>query len=201
MDLEQELERIATARMQQVQEQAQAPVTEEPVAPPAETESTAGLEERAKDHIGAVATLRAIQDQAVVDEITDKKKEELRQSATAHLIQERAESKSAEIRLQEANYGVYAGVASYAGIKKPLPQYMQKIIFVFLSILQCICLIFLGSFTSVINIIAEQIDSVVKRLSSIAKSAKILVLSLLGLAFIGLVAYVIVTLLKRYNIV
>ena len=190
-DLEQELERLATERMASAQQEHQEELTSAPTS----------LEEKAREHIGAVATIRAVQDQELVDELTESKKQELRQMASAQRITGQAESRNAEIKLQEANYGVYSGVASYAGIKKPLPQFMQKIIFVFLSVLQGILLIFLGSFTSVINIIAEQIDSVVKRLSSIAKSAKVLVLSLLGLGFIALVAYVIMTLLKRYNMI
>ena len=73
--------------------------------------------------------------------------------------------------------------------------------FVFLSIIQCIWLITLGTMTSIINITAEQIDSVVKRLASIAKSARVLVLSLFGLAVIALICYITVTYLKRYNII
>ena len=191
LDLEQELERIATERMQGAQQEHQEELTIAPTS----------LEERAREQISAAATMRAVQDEGLVEEIVESKKQEIRQMASAQRIQGQAESRTAEIKLQEANYGVYSGVASYAGIKKPLPQYMQKIIFVFLSVLQGIFLIFLGSFTSVINIVAEQVDSVVKRLSSIAKSAKVLVLSLLALGFIALFAYVIVTLLKRYNII
>lgn len=196
MEFEQELaqraEEILRARETPTQE---APVTE--VAPSPEQP----LQERAKDYIGVLATQMAVQDEELVGDIAARKKEELRQSAQAHLLQEQAENKSAEIRLQQANYGVYEGVASYAGIKKPLPQYMQKIIFVFLSILQCIWLITLGTMTSIINITAEQIDSVVKRLASIAKSARVLVLSLFGLAVIALICYITVTYLKRYNII
>ena len=182
MEFEQELaqraEEILRARETPTQD---APATE--VAPSPEQP----LQERAKDYIGVLATQMAVQDEELVGDIASRKKQ--------------AENKSAEIRLQQANYGVYEGVASYAGIKKPLPQYMQKIIFVFLSILQCIWLITLGTMTSIINITAEQIDSVVKRLASIAKSARVLVLSLFGLAVIALICYIVVTYLKRYNII
>lgn len=191
MDFGQELERLAEQRMATAQQEHEQEMAS----------STVSLEEKAREHIGAVATIRAVQDQEVVEELTESKKQELRQMASAQRIQGQADSRNAEIKLQEANYGVYSGVASYAGIKKPLPNAMQKIIFVFLSILQGILLIVLGSFTSVINIIAEQVDSVVKRLSSIAKSAKVLVLSLLMLGFITLSVYLIVTMLKRYNII
>lgn len=157
--------------------------------------------EKAKDFVGVVATQKAVQDEQLVEDITEKKKEELKENATASLKKEQAESKSAETLLQRSLYGVYEGVATYAGIKKPLPQKMQKALFTILATLQTVALIFFGVPTSLITITADCVDVIVKKLSSISKSARWLVLGTL-IAFLAYcVALFAVFILRKYGVI
>lgn len=132
--------------------------------------------EQAKDIVDVKATAIAIEDEDLTKGVTDRKKAEILNHADAHLKKEEAENKKADTLLQEANYGVYEGVATYAGIKKPLPQKMQKILFAILSAVQTILLILFGVPISLINIIADGVDSVVKKLANITRSARWIVL-------------------------
>lgn len=157
--------------------------------------------EQAKDVVGVMATQKAIEDEDLVKDITETKKEELKANANANLNEEQAKAKDSEKNLQAANYGVYEGVATYAGIKKPLPQKMQKVLFGIMSGFQVFFLILIGVPTSVFNIVADCVDSMVKKLSAIAKSAKILVIALICLGTVGLIVWIIISTLKRYNII
>ncbi len=157
--------------------------------------------EQAKDVVGVMATQKAIEDEDLVKDITETKKEELKANANANLNEEQAKAKDSEKSLQAANYGVYEGVATYAGIKKPLPQKMQKVLFGIMSGFQVFFLILIGVPTSVFNIVADCVDSMVKKLSAIAKSAKILVIALICLGAVGLIVWIIISTLKRYNII
>lgn len=145
------------------------------------------LKDQAKDFVGAMAVQQAVKDTELVEDLTEKAKEELIENATANLKEEKAKSKQADISLQSAEYGVFEGVATYAGIKKPLPKKMQAILFVILSIIQTAFLIIIGTPISIINILADCIDSVVKKLSTIAKSSMWLVLVLLIALIVGIV--------------
>lgn len=142
---------------------------------------TANREEKsfaeiAKEHIGAMTTLKAIQDQGLQEAITDKRKEEILATADTELKREAVKNKEVDIQLQEADYGVYIGVATYAGIKKPLPQKMQNVLFFILSIIQTIFLVVLGVPISIINMTADGVDSVVKKLAGLTKSAMWIIL-------------------------
>ena len=157
--------------------------------------------EQAKDLVGVIATQKAVEDEELVKDITETKKEELRTGADANLKEEQAKAKTAEKSLQEANYGVYEGVAIYAGVKKPLPKEMQKVLFSILSFFQIVVLIIVGTPTSIISILADCVDSIFKKLSSIAKSARVLVVSLLVIGAVALVAYIVITTLQKYSII
>ena len=157
--------------------------------------------EQAKDLVGVMATQKAIEDEDLVKDITEAKKEELRTGADANLKEEQAKAKTAEKTLQETNYGVYEGVATYAGVKKPLPKGMQRVLFSILSFFQIVVLILVGTPTSIINILADCVDSIFKKLSSIAKSARVLVVSLLVIGAVALVTYIVITTLQKYSII
>jgi hypothetical protein len=179
---------------------------ENPIKPTApefkfEVNPSKEFSEQAKDYVGILATQKAVEDDELVDDITEKKKEELKHDADARLKSEQAESKQADIKLQEANYGVYSGVATYAGIKKPLPNKYQGFLFFILIWIQIPILVFFGGITSAINIICDCVNTIVEKLSSIAKSARILVLSLLGLGGIAGVIYLIYRILMFYQII
>lgn len=155
------------------------------------------LKEQAKDFVGTMAVSNAVKDEKLVEDLTEKAKEELKESATANLKEEKAKSKKADINLQSAEYGVFEGVATYAGIKKPLPKKMQAVLFVILSVIQTAFLIIIGTPISIINILADCIDSVVKKLSTIAKSSMWLVLLLL----VAIIIAVVLIILKNNAII
>ncbi len=137
------------------------------------------LEEQAKDLVGVKATERAINDEILTDGVTNRKKAELLSHAEAHLKKEQAENKKADILLQEANHGVYDGVATYAGIKKALPQKMQSVLFPILSAVQIIVLILIGVPISIVNIVLDSVDSVVQKMQNVTRSARWIVLGLI----------------------
>lgn len=159
-----------------------------------QVDKTKSYSEQAKDLVGVKATEKALEDEELAKNVTDRKKAEILNHADAHLKQEEAENQKAETTLQAAKYGVYEGVANYAGIKKPLPQKMQNILFTILSAVQTILLIVFGIPVSIINIVADGIDSVVKKLSNITKSARWIVLAALG----GVVAWIVFRVIKHF---
>ena len=137
--------------------------------------------EQAKDIVGLKATEKAIADEQLAKSVTDIKKAELLNHADANLKKEEAENKKADILLQEANYGVYNGVATYAGIKKPLPKKMQNILFSILSAAQIIFLIIIGIPISIVNISLDSVDSVIQKMRNVTKSARwIVFIAILG---------------------
>lgn len=166
-----------------------------------QVDTSKSVSEQAKDAVNFLATKQAVADENLVDEITQAKKQELKEGAQAQLKKERAENKKAEVVEQEAEYGVFNGVATYAGVKKPLPKKLQKLLFCILAFFQIPFLIIIGIPTSIINILADCIDTIMGKLSSIAKSARILVISLLVLAVIGGLIFLGVHLLKKYNVI
>lgn len=165
------------------------------------SQSAVPLGEQAKQYVDVAATKKAVEDEKLVDEITKRKKGELLSSADAHFKQEEAESKKADIKLQEANYGVYDGVATYAGIKKPLPQKMQKVLFSILSFVQTILLVIIGVPVSIINILADCVDSIVKKLSDVTRSARWIVFVSILVSFAVLGFFVIRNLLLQFGII
>ena len=166
-----------------------------------QVDTTKSYAEQAKDLVGLKATEQAIADEALAKDVTDRKKAEILNYADAHLKKEEAENKKADTILQEANYGVYEGVATYAGIKKPLPQKMQNILFAILSAVQTVLLIVFGIPISIINIIADGVDSIVKKLGTLTRSAMWIVLAFMG-GGLGWVIYLIVkSLLAKKGIV
>lgn len=155
----------------------------------------------AKEAADFLATQSALTDEALAEDLTNAKKEELRESANANLKKEKAENKNAETILQIANFGVYEGVANYAGIRKPLPKKMQSFLFTILSIIQTIWLIAVGVPTSVVVIVADCVDVIAKKLSSIAKSARWCVIGILSVAFIYAVVIIAMHFMREFGII
>jgi hypothetical protein len=157
--------------------------------------------EQAKDIVGVKATENALMDEELAKSVTDRKKAELLNYADANLKKEEAENKTADILLQKATYGEYEGVATYAGIKKPLPQKMQSILFAILSAFQTILLILFGLPISAINIIADGVDSIVKKLEMLTKSARRIVLAVIVLGAAYILLLIIKSLLQANGII
>ena len=158
-----------------------------------EVDKSKSFNEQAKDMVGAIATKKAIEDANLQKDITDTKKKELKNNAEKELKKEQES-------LQEAEFGIYKGIASYAGIKKPLPQKYQKFLFTMYMILLFPFQLTVGSVFCIVNFFADCADSFFEKLSSIARSAKILVLSLLVLGAIALAIYIVINIFQKYHI-
>lgn len=157
------------------------------------TETTAqNVAEHARDSFDAATLVAATTDEKFVEEATERKKEEIRQSTEARVKEEQARSKDAETKLQEANYGVYSGVANYAGISKPLPIKMQRFVFGVLAVFQIFALVVLGVPTSLLTIFMDCANTIVKKLSAITKSARWLVIGLIVFFTIGSIALMVI---------
>ena len=141
------------------------------------TDPNKALKEQVKEYIDAMATQKALSNTALADEITEKKTQELSLSADTQLKMEQAQSKKADVAMQEAQFGIFEGVAKYAGISHPLPVKVQQIVFGFLSVFQAILFILLGTPASFINIVIEEVDSVFSKLNSVAKAVRRIVVS------------------------
>lgn len=190
-----DMERVINEKAQQLVEKK--PLENAPAEPFTDEDYNA----KAKKIVGAVATQKAVEDELLVKSITDSKKEELLHHASAELKNEQAESKKADIALQQADYGVNSGVAAYAGIKKPLPSKMQNILFTTLSIFQLIFLILIGLPISFVNIIADSVDAVVAKLGAVTKSAKWIVIATLIIGAIIIIVLVFKWLFIRFGII
>ena len=166
-----------------------------------QVDTTKSYADQAKDLVGLKATEQAIADEELASDVTNRKKAEILNYADAHLKKEQAENKKADTLLQEANYGVYEGVATYAGIKKPLPQKMQNILFAILSAVQTILLIAFGIPISIINIVADGVDSIVKKLGTLTRSAMWIVIAFMGGGVGWLVYLIIKSLLAKRGII
>lgn len=145
------------------------------------------LSEKAKDYVGVVATIEAVKDEHLVGDVATLKKEEIKSHAQAEAQQEKVNAKEAEKKLQEAEYGTYKGSAEYAGIKKPLPDKMQKALFPILCVIQSLFLLAFGTVASIINIIGDCINSVVERISTLTKTAKgiLITAGAIGILYLG----------------
>lgn len=154
-------------------------------------DSSKPINEQVKQFVDCLATEKALQDEALKQQITDKKEQELINNAEANLKKEQAENKKAEVEIQQAEFGAFEGVAKYAGISHHLPRKMQQIVFSILCIFQGIFLILFGIPVSIVKILIQQIDSIVTTLASVAKSVRRTVLSMFVISLIAILIFVI----------
>ena len=166
-----------------------------------ELDKSKTVKEQAQDLVELAATMKAVEDDSLVSDITGLKKEELKQNAETSLKQEHIKSKESEKKLQEASYGVYEGIADLIGLKKPLPNKMLKVLmFILMPLLICYYSV-MGLITGIINVTMDCVNSVVVRFAEFTKPAKKIILFLLVLFLCGSVALIVVHYLKLYNII
>lgn len=135
-------------------------------------DSTKSVNEQAKEAVDVLTVGEAVKDRATVEELTKHKKDELVSRAEANAKEEKAKSKGSEINLQRAEFGVYEGIASYAGIKKSLPKGMQKILMIPLQIIVGILLFIFGSVASAVNVILDCVNAIMIRFADLSESSK-----------------------------
>lgn len=176
--------------------QVVADATTQPPAVP----STKSYDEQASEFVDAVSARKAVEDETLVDSVAQSKKKGIIHRANATLKKEEAESKNADAILQEANFNAYSGVAALAGIKKPLPQKMQVVLFTILSAVQLIIFIIVGVPISVFNILCDSVDSSFTKLASLTKAARKLVVALLGIGAVALIVFIVRFYLLKFGI-
>lgn len=167
-------------------------------------DNTKSVNEQAKEAVDVLTVGEAVKDRATVEELTKHKKDELVFRAEANAKEEKAKSKGSEINLQKAEFGVYEGIASYAGIKKSLPKGMQKILMIPLQIIVGILLFIFGSVASAVNVILDCVNAIMIRFADLSESSKkvvknvglfLLISMVLGGLYLGIKA-----LLQHYGI-
>lgn len=162
------------------------------------------LNEQAKEIVDVLVVQEVIKDEKVREELKEHKAEEFRSRAEASKKAEQSKSKDEEKNLQKANYGVYEGVASYAGIKRSLPNKMQTILMIPLQIIVGIWLFVCGSATAVINVFLDCTNSIVEKFGQLADNSKkiiknVAVITIIVGAILG-IYFVIRAVLTKYGI-
>lgn len=163
-----------------------------------EVDKTKTFSEQAKDVVGAMATAKAIQDEKLVKNVTEAKKDELSSRAEAEAKSEKAKTKDAEKKLQESTFGIYEGVASYIGLKRPLPEKMLKILMFFIQPIVGLFITIIGFPISIIAICMDGINILAEKFADISESAKRIVKALWWIALVVIGILVINALLQRY---
>jgi Fe2+ transport system protein B len=130
------------------------------------------INEQAKEAVDVLMVKEAISDKKTVGELAEHKKTELKSRAEANAEQEKTKSTESKIALQKAEFGIYDGIADYAGIKKSLPKQMQKILMIPLQIIVGILLFIFGSIASAINVILDCVNAIMLRFSTLTESSK-----------------------------
>lgn len=163
-------------------------------------DNTKSFEEQAQDVATVIATTKALEDEGLVKQITDLKKDELTETAEANVKKSKAKSQDAEKELQTALFGVYEGLASYMGLKRDLPKLMLKVLMFFVQPILGLLLLICGLVVGTINILMDGVNSIAEKFATLSEITKRIVKSLLWLAVVGLVYLVLRYVLSRFGI-
>lgn len=131
-----------------------------------ELDHTKSYKDQAEDVVSAMATVKAVQDENVVQDITDKKAEELKEKADKHLKKAQAENLNAETDRQEAERKKYEAVLSTFGITKHLPNWLLKTMVILFSPMFIVLTIAIGVPCGVVKILIDNIDNILVRYES-----------------------------------
>lgn len=163
-----------------------------------ELDKSKSFNEQAKDVVGAMATAKAIQDEKLVKNVTEAKKDELASKAAADAKTEKAKTKDAEKKLQESTFGIYEGVASYIGLKRALPERMLKGLMLVMQPVLGVCIFVIGLPIGILAIIMDGINVLADKFAAISENAKRIVKAIWWIAIIVIALMVINCLLERY---
>lgn len=159
------------------------------------------VSEQAEDMVEAAATAAAVEDDELVQDLTDIKKDELKHGFEAKLKRKQSESANAETELQKANYGNYQGIAELIGLKKPLPNATLKALMLILQPILVVYYAVVGSVTGIINITMECVNSIAERFVEFTKSAKKIIVIVFLIALITIIILVILAILRKYQVI
>lgn len=130
------------------------------------------FEKQAEDVVGAMATARAVSDEKVAKELSDKKADELRSKASAKAKQAETADINAETEKQEAERKLYEAVLETFGIKKHLPKWLMRVlVFIFTPIYILLSLL-IGVPCGVVKTLIDNVDNIICRYESAAENSK-----------------------------
>ncbi len=158
------------------------------------------FEDQAKDLSTYVATVKAFEDERLVDTIAETKKKELTEASKSAFKKELARGKDAEKELQKSLFGIYGGLAEYMGLKRDLPKVMLKAVMFLMQPILGVLLLITGLVAGAINIFLDAINAVVERFANLADSTKKLVRALFWICLVAVFGYLIFWLLGYFKI-
>ena len=159
------------------------------------------VKDQAKDLVEVASTAKAVEDEQLVNDLTELKKKELLEGAQSNVKEEQAKGAHAEKNLQDANYGVYSGIADLIGLKKPLPNATLKALMVILQPILVVYYVIVGFITGVINITMDCINAITERFVDFTKNAKRVIIAAFIVALLVIVWLVIYWLLRKYGVI
>lgn len=121
------------------------------------------VEEQAKDVVGAVATVSAIQDENVRKDITNKKAEELVHEAETKANKAKEEAINAETEVQKAQRTLYEAVLNTFGIYKHLPRGLMRILVYIFSPLYVALSLIIGVPCGIVKVAIDNLDGIICR--------------------------------------
>jgi hypothetical protein len=129
-------------------------------------------EEQAEDVVSAMATAQAVSDKHTVQDITEKKAEELKVKASKKLKDAQTKDIDAETDRQEAERRKYEAVLSTFGITKHLPNWLLKIMVFLFSPVFILLTIIIGIPCGVVKVLIDNIDNILVRYETAKSEGK-----------------------------
>jgi len=163
-------------------------------------DNSKSFEEQAQDVATVIATKKALEDEGLVKEITDLKKDELTEAAKASYKKGQAKNQDAEVSLQKSLFGVYEGLASYMGIKRDLPKRMLKVLMFFVQPILGVLLLASGLIVGTINILMDGVNSIAEKFATLSQITQKLVKSLFWIIIAAGVLLSVNYILMRFGI-
>lgn len=158
------------------------------------------FEERTQDVVTVLATKKALEDEGLVKDITDLKKDELTEHAKASFKKGQAKSQVAEKDLQEALFGVYEGLASYMGLKRPIPKRMLKVLMFFVQPTLGTLILVSGLIVGTINVLMDGVNSIAEKFATLSAITQKIVKSLFWIIIAAVILLAINYVLMRFGI-
>lgn len=163
-------------------------------------DKTKTFEEQAEDVVNALAISKAIQDEEVAKELTEKKADELINKADTKTKQAKKENIDATTDLQKAQRELYEAVLQSFGIYKHLPVWLMVGLVFILSPLYAALTFIIGFPCAIVKILIDNLDGIVCRYEESDKKSqpkiKVICWILLGVVLIGTIC---LTILKCLN--
>lgn len=163
-------------------------------------DKTKSFEEQAQDVATVISTKKALEDEGLVEKITDLKKEELTEAAKANYKKGQARNQEAEKDLQRSLFGVYEGLASYMGLKRDLPKRMLQVLMFFVQPVLGVLLLVSGLLVGTINILMDGVNSIAEKFATLSQITQRIVKSLMWIIIAAMVLIAINALLNKFGI-